>query len=132
MTEEQKQQGMTVNCKMIMNCDCDVILKESKCDLKKITKGIFAKLGNAEAIILLYYNTYLQCYMSRTLNNLFRKGECDLENKRRGGTALACLVIEIEAEEWCAALCQFVVERGGAALGRGAYVERKYSAILEA
>lgn len=40
MAEEQKEWGMTVNSKVIMNCDCEVILKEIKCNLKK---GIFAK-----------------------------------------------------------------------------------------
>lgn len=40
MAEEQKEWGMTVNNKVIMNYDYVVILKEIKCDLKK---GIFAK-----------------------------------------------------------------------------------------
>lgn len=69
--------------------------------------------------------------MSRTLNKLFRKGECNLENKQRGGTALARLVTEIEAEEQNAALCECIVERIGTALGRPMYVERKCSAIRE-
>lgn len=45
MTEEQKEWGLTVNCKVIMNCDCDVILKESKCDLKKGQERYYCKMG---------------------------------------------------------------------------------------
>lgn len=41
MTEEQKEWGVAVNCKVIMECDCDVILKDSKCDLKKKSGKVF-------------------------------------------------------------------------------------------
>lgn len=44
---------------------------------------------------------------------------------------MACRVIEIEAEEWYAALCECIVERIGTALGRAVYIERKYNAIPE-
>lgn len=34
-----------------------------------------------------------------------------MENEQRGGNALACLVIEVVAEEWCAAFYDWLVER---------------------
>lgn len=55
---------------------------------------------------------------------MLRKGDCSVENEQRVDTALTCLVIEVVAEEWCAAFCEYLVERT-------ANAERKYSAILE-
>lgn len=35
---------------VIMNCDCDVILKESKCDLKKGQERYYCKMGKCKPL----------------------------------------------------------------------------------
>lgn len=54
-----------------------------------------------------------------------------MENEQSGGIALACLVIEVVAEEWCAAFYDCLVERTTQLWEELCLLKGRYSAILE-
>lgn len=55
MTNEGKEWSGVVSCKVVLNCVCDAVLKESKYDLESGRKGF---LQSWEILKLLYFCSF--------------------------------------------------------------------------